>query len=86
VQLLGRLVDPDPPAEPPSGEVEPGERMHRGQVGGGERAHVADHQSCSGAGQRTDKVAEPGHVGSGDLPGDCQRDRVRFVRRSRRVT
>ncbi len=75
MQLLRHVRDPDRPTEAASGEVEPGQRVHRRQVGG-HRADLAhDQPSVGGRQQRADTVAQSRQVVVAARRGEGERIR-----------
>jgi hypothetical protein len=65
------VAQPDLAPEPPSGQLQPGQRIDRDRVRVDAGADVADHQNRGAAlQQEADASAEPGDVGARDRTAD----------------
>jgi len=84
-EIATRVEEQDLVPEPPSGELQPGEGVHRDGVGGNERADVTDDQTGVVALQKdADALAEGRDVGANDRTAEGQDGRARRAGRSRR--
>ena len=69
-----------PASEPARCDPQPRERLDSGDVGVDDRADVAEDQvGVARAQQRTDVVAQPGHVAARHRAAEDQDDRARFA-------
>lgn len=74
------MVQPDQASEPPSGELKPGQGIHRDGIWVDESSHIEDNViGIATLQQHADTLAQPWDAGAGDGTADNHDDRARPV-------